>query len=65
MDIEKKLADLESKIDNVYIAVEKIRKYIWWTMVITVAVIIIPLIAMIFVIPSFINSLNNIGGLGL
>ncbi len=65
MDIEKKLADLESKIDSVYVTVEKTRKYIWWTMVITVAVIALPLIAMLFVIPSFMNSLNDIGSLGL
>jgi type IV secretory pathway component VirB8 len=65
MDIEKKLVDLESKIDNIYITVEKTRKYIWWTMVVTVAVIVIPLIAMIFVIPSFLNSITNIGSLGL
>ena len=65
MDIEKKLADLEGKIDNVYVTVEKTRKYIWWTMVITVAVIALPLIAMLFVIPSFMNSLNDIGSLGL
>lgn len=65
MDIEKKLADLESKIDNIYTTVEKTRKYIWWTMIITVAVIILPIIAMLFVIPSFINSLNSVGSLGL
>jgi type IV secretory pathway component VirB8 len=65
MDIEKKLADLENKINNVYITVEKTRKYIWWTMVVTIAVIIIPIIAMIFVIPSFLNSITDIGSLGL
>jgi len=60
MDIEKKLTDLENKIDNVYITVEKTRKYIWWTMIVTIAVIIIPIIAIIFVIPSFLNSIVNI-----
>jgi len=65
-DITKKLIELEVKINSIYISVEKTRKYFLWTGIITVAVIVLPLIAMIFVLPSFISSYtSNLSGLGL
>ena len=61
------MAGLEKKIDDIYASVEKTRKMILWTAVVTAAVIILPLIAMMFVIPSFISNytdtLNSLGGL--
>lgn len=65
-DTNKKLAELEEKIEKIYVSVEKTRKYFFWTMVITVAMVVLPLIGMIFVLPSFIsNYTNNLSGLGL
>lgn len=65
-DANKKLAELEEKIEKIYVSVEKTRKYFFWTMVITVAVVVLPLIGMIFVLPSFIsNYTSNLSGLGL
>jgi len=62
----KKLAELEEKVNKVYESVEKTRKYFLWTMIISVAVIIIPLIIMMFVLPSFIsNYTSSLSGLGL
>lgn len=65
MDIEKRIIDLESKIDRIYISVEKTRKYILWTIIATVVAVILPLLALGFIVPSFINTLGNIGGLGI
>lgn len=66
-ETQNKMAGLEKKIDEIYISVEKTRKIIMWTGIITVAVIILPLIAMMFVIPSFIGNytttLETLGGL--
>jgi uncharacterized protein YqhQ len=66
-EIQNKMASLERKIDEIYISVEKTRKIIMWTGIITAAVIILPLIAMMFVIPSFIENytttLDSLGGL--
>ena len=66
-ETQNKMAGLEKKIDDIYKSVEKTRKIIMWTGIITIAVIVLPLIAMMFVIPSFIsnytNTLNSIGGL--
>ncbi|OHB15313.1 MAG: hypothetical protein A2431_01435 [Candidatus Zambryskibacteria bacterium RIFOXYC1_FULL_39_10] len=66
-DTQNKMAGLEKKIDEIYASVEKTRKIIMWTGIITIAVIILPLIAMMFVIPSFLGNytttLDTLGGL--
>jgi hypothetical protein len=56
-----KLEELEKKIDAIYISVEKTRKYYKWTMYITVALFILPLIGIAFAIPSFMT--NYVGSL--
>jgi len=63
-EVLKKIEELEKKVDAVYRSSEKMRKYFLWTLIITAAVIILPLIAMIFIIPSFLNS-YNFSGTGL
>ncbi len=65
-DITKKLKELEQKIDLIYISTEKTRKYMLWTGIITIAVIILPLIGLVFVLPSFMSSyVGSLSGLGL
>ena len=55
-DLQNKIAELEKKIDEIYISVEKTRKYFFWTMVITLIVFVLPLIGLLFVIPSFLSN---------
>lgn len=52
----KKLEELEKKV-------EAMRKYFLWTLIITAVVIILPLILMLFVLPSFLDMYNpaNLG----
>ena len=52
----ERLDALEKKIDKIYVSVEKTRKYFFWTMVITVGAVVIPLIGLAFAIPSFVNT---------
>lgn len=54
--LDERLARLETRINAIFISVEKTRKYFLWTMIITVAVIVLPLIGMAFVIPKVISS---------
>ena len=54
-DILKKIAETDAKIDKIYKSVEKTRKYFFWTMIITILVIVIPLIGSIFIIPAFLK----------
>ena len=58
MDSEtsQRLAALEQKIDLIYISVEKTRKYFFWTMVITIALFVVPLIGLVFAIPAFLTN---------
>lgn len=51
-----KLNQIEEKAEKAYQASEKVRKYLFWTGVITVALIVLPLIGLAFAIPAFISS---------
>ena len=53
------------KIDEVYRSVEKMRKYFMWTLIVSVAFIVLPLIGLMFAIPSFLNTLGSYQTLGL
>ena len=56
---DDKLEILNKKVDAVYESVEKTRKYFFWTMVITLAIIVLPLIGLLFAIPSFLSNYVN------
>ncbi len=55
-DTAKKLEMLEAKIDAIYVSVEKTRKYFFWTMIITVVVLVVPIIGLLFAIPAFMDT---------
>lgn len=55
-EIKTKLEEQSAKIDAILESVEKTRKYFLTTMWITVAVVVLPAIGLIFVIPAFLNS---------
>jgi hypothetical protein len=58
-EIKKVIEDQQKKIDLIYISVEKTRKYFFWTMVITIALFILPLIGLVFAVPSFLSSYST------
>ncbi len=64
-DLQKKIEEQGIKIDAIYKSVEKTRKYFLMIIWITVIAVVLPLVAMAFVLPSFINTytstLNSIG----
>lgn len=62
-ELPQRLAALESKVDAMYASVEKLRKYFLWTGIITIVLFVVPLIGLMLVIPSFINSYARIGNL--
>ena len=63
-EILQKLAEQEAKINAIYQSVEKTRKYFLVTLIASAAFIILPLIALLFVIPSFLKTITG-SGLGL
>ena len=61
--MELKLAELEGKIDAAYTSAEKTRKYIFWTMMVTIGAIAIPMVLLPLFVPAFLASQGV--GLGL
>ena len=64
-ELAAKLEEISAKADRAYQAAETVRKYLFWTGVVTIALIVLPLIGLAFAIPSFINSYTTtLNGLG-
>ena len=61
-ELAKKIDELTHKVDAVQKTVAQMRKYFLWTMMITLAVIVLPMIGLVFVIPQFLNTYQSIGG---
>lgn len=47
---------LEKKIDMIYVSVEKTRKYIFWTMVVSLVFFVLPLLLLVIVVPMAMSS---------
>ena len=58
--IEIKLLELEGKIDAVFVSSEKTRKIMKWTGIITIGAILIPLLILLAIIPSFLATQSGI-----
>lgn len=64
MDIEvlKKFEEEERKLEQIFGSVEKTRKYFLWTLIISVALFVVPLIALLLIIPRFLSVYtSNLG----
>jgi type II secretory pathway component PulF len=61
--LQARLDALEKKIDAVYISAEKTRTYMKWTAIITIAVIVLPLLGLVFVIPQFVSYYSDVGNI--
>lgn len=64
-EIIKKIEEQQAKIDQIFVSVEKTRKYFLWTMIITIVVVILPVIGLMFAIPSFLSLYSDPALLGL
>lgn len=58
-EILAKLEKQEQKIDEIYQSVEKTRKYFLAIIIISVVAFILPLIGILFAIPSFIDTYTS------
>ena len=57
-EILNKLAEQNAKLDVILRSSEQMRKYFLWTMIISISVIVLPLIGLVFALPSFFDSLT-------
>lgn len=55
-ELKMRLDAQDEKLAGIYKSVEATRKYFKWTMIITVALFILPLIGVMFAIPSFLGA---------
>ena len=62
-ELRTQLVALNDKIDRVYASAEKTRKYFLTTAVITVVAFVLPLVGLVFAIPSFLSTYAALGGI--
>lgn len=55
-ELKMRLDAHDEKLANIYKSVEATRKYFKWTMIITIALFILPLLGIFFAIPSFLGA---------
>ena len=58
ISIESKMVQLEAKMDAVLASSEKTRKYLLWSLVIPLVFFVLPLLAIPFIVPLFLQSLS-------
>lgn len=54
---------LEEKIDRVYDSMERTRKYMLWSLIMQVAVVLLPLVVLMLAVPFILSSLSNVSSL--
>lgn len=65
-ELTAKLEEIRALAEKAARSAESARKYLFWTGVVTVALIVLPLIGLAFVIPSFLSSYGaTLNGVGL
>ena len=58
-DLQKRIEEQGVKIDAIYKSVEKTRKYFLTIIWITVIAVVLPIIGLVFAIPSFLNTYTS------
>lgn len=63
-DIQKKLEEHDRLLAEIFKSTERTRKYILWTVIGSILMFVIPLIILMFLIPTYLKTLD-FTGLGL
>lgn len=58
-EILNRLETQNELLQRIYISSEKTRKYFMWTLWITLALFVLPLIGLVFAIPAFLSSYSS------
>lgn len=62
-EVLKKLEEQAHKLDEISHSLCRIRKYFFWILVGSVAMIVLPLIGLGFAIPQFLNIYRSMGAM--
>lgn len=63
LELREKFAELEKRIDAVYVSAEKTRKYFLAVIIVSVVAFVLPLIGLFFAAPTLLSSYSSLGGL--
>ncbi|MDP3901101.1 MAG: hypothetical protein Q8Q38_02065 [bacterium] len=58
-DVKKALEEQRELLNRVYDSVEKTRKYFMWTLILSVAFFVVPLIGLLIIIPTVLRTLTS------
>jgi type IV secretory pathway component VirB8 len=58
-ELKQRLEEQEKMLLDIYISVEKTRKYFMWTLIITIAMVVLPIIGMMIVVPPLLTSIST------
>ena len=61
-ELSQKFTEQNKKLDQIYTSIEKMQKYFLWTLIITIAMIVLPLIGLVFAIPFFLSTFSSAYG---
>ena len=59
-DVRQRLEGMERKIDAVYASCEKTRKYFLAVLIISAIAFVVPLIGLMFAVPSFLSTYSSL-----
>ncbi|HAV10943.1 MAG TPA: hypothetical protein DCX32_00125 [Candidatus Moranbacteria bacterium] len=59
-EILQKIQEQDQKLADIYRSIEKMRKYFLWTLVITIVTVVLPLLALAFIIPWLLKTLSSV-----
>ncbi|MBI3442946.1 MAG: hypothetical protein HY007_04215 [Candidatus Sungbacteria bacterium] len=62
-EILKKLEEQAHKLDELSASLGRIRKYFFWILIGSIAMIVLPLVGLGFVIPQFLNIYRSMGAM--
>lgn len=62
-EIKNKLEEQDKKLDAIFKSVEKTRKYFLVIIWITVIAVVLPIVGLLFAIPSFLDTYSSLGGI--
>lgn len=64
-EILNRLQKNEEKLEKIFVSVEKMRRYFFWTLIITVLMVVLPSVGLVFAIPKFLDTYSQMGNIGL
>lgn len=62
-ETKKRLDQQEELLQKIYISTEKTRKYFLWTLIVTLALVVLPFFGLLIAIPKFIGTYSSTLGL--